>query len=330
MRISLSAQVPAWAQLRRPIADRPLAEQMTIDLSHTVNPDQATSLGFGLEGIFYGIHIVFFSAAVVLFVSRQTLKQPTARPILVATLLLFALCTLHFALNFQNVYVSTMVKVRPHISAETPRLVAADTSFILADFIGQLVLIYRCYLIWACNGLIILLPTLLALASVSCGMAVTGIVQRISPTAEQVPASLVPMGDATFSLSIICNFITTGLIVARLWWVSRRTEGDTSRNLSPSQRATAIFVESGLLFFVTQFVFIVLFAIAHPAQAIVEPIAIQVYAISPLLILIRIALGKSYENAALDSQQPASPDAADGSKAPFSYQLGPYSSDPFV
>ncbi|CAK5277022.1 unnamed protein product [Mycena citricolor] len=256
---------PASPSNRRP----PLAEQMTIDLSHTVNPDQATSLGFGLEGIFYGIHIVFFSAAVVLFVSRQTLKQPTARPILVATLLLFALCTLHFALNFQNVYVSTMVKVRPHISAETPRLVAADTSFILADFIGQLVLIYRCYLIWACNGLIILLPTLLPWLPMRNGRHRNRPANQ--PDSEQVPASLVPMGDATFSLSIICNFITTGLIVARLWWVSRRTEGDTSRNLSPSQRATAIFVESGLLFFVTQFVFIVLFAIAHPAQRSSSP-----------------------------------------------------------
>jgi hypothetical protein len=38
-----------------------------------------------------------------------------------------------------------------------------------------------------------------------------------------------------------------------------------------------VIIESGLLFLATQFVFVILFAIAHPAQALVEPLAVQIY-----------------------------------------------------
>ncbi|CAK5266248.1 unnamed protein product [Mycena citricolor] len=196
-----------------------------------------------------------------------------------------------------------MVHVRPHIAGETPLLLAADTSFLLADFFGQLVLIYRCYLVWGRNVWAVILPILLALGSVSCGMAVTGIVQQTSPTSNQVPVALIPMGDATFSLSIICNFITTGLIVGRLWILSRGMDAAliNGKAQSLAQKAIGIIIESGLLFFLTQFVFIVLFALAHPAQAIIEPIACQVYAISPLLILVRVGMGMSYEQSTFET-----------------------------
>ncbi|CAK5278282.1 unnamed protein product [Mycena citricolor] len=284
-----------------------IPRKMSADLAHTINPDQATFLGFGLEGIFYGkslrIHLLLFGTAAFLFCRPRVLKNHTIIPIIFATIILLALCTIHFALNFDNVYVSTMVSPRPHISGETHKLIVADSSFILADFVGQLVLIYRCYLVWAQNVWIIILPFLIALGALACGMSVTGIVMKISPTGEQVPTALVPMGDATFSLSIILNFITSALIVGRLWWMTRgldnsvlsktRSTGGNAQTLA--QRATGIIIESGALFLVVQFIFIVLFAIGHPAQALMEPIAVQVYAIAPLLIVVRVATGNSYE-----------------------------------
>jgi hypothetical protein len=76
-------------------------------------------------------------------------------------------------------------------------------------------------------------------------------------------------------------------------------------------------VESGLLFLMAQFIFVVLFAIGHPAQAILEPVATQIYVcdsnhtlpiglltrpflfnvqgISPTLIIVRVGMGSSYE-----------------------------------
>ena len=46
---------------------------------------------------------------------------------------------------------------------------------------------------------------------------------------------------------------------------------------STGRTAVAIVVESGLLYLVTQVVFVVLFALGHPAQAILAVIAVQIY-----------------------------------------------------
>jgi hypothetical protein len=115
----------------------------------------------------------------------------------------------------------------------------------------------------------------------ACGFAVIGLVLSIAPTAPQAPADIVPFGDASFAMSLILNFISSSLIVGRVWWLAHRHDVPGVPGLSRSRRiirqATGVIVESGLLFLATQFVFVILFAIAHPAQALVEPLAVQIY-----------------------------------------------------
>jgi len=259
-----------------------------------VNPDQATFLGFGLEGVAYGVNVVLFGIAThVLLLRRSRGNRSSNLPIFAFTCLMFALCTVHYALNFNNVYDGTMVHVRPHISEETHLLVGADSIWLLTDFFSQLLLIYRCYLVWGKSIWVVILPVLVALASVSCGFAVTGLLMTINPTAPQVPAALVPIGDADFALSLILNFMVSSLIVGRIWWMTR--QGTLSHSSTSIQKAVGIVIESGLLFLTIQFIFVILFAIAHPAQAVVEPIATQIYVISPMLIVVRVGMGAAYE-----------------------------------
>ncbi|KAJ6559927.1 hypothetical protein B0H19DRAFT_944743 [Mycena capillaripes] len=268
---------------------------MAPSFDHTVNPDQATFLGFGLEGVAYGIHVILFGIAVSLLTSKAP-KGASIKPIFTASCLLFCLSTVHFAINFNNVYTSTMVHPRPHIAEETHLLAGADSIFILSDFFSQLVLVYRCYLVWNKNPWVVILPVLVAFGSASCGFAVIGLVLSIDPTAPQAPADIVPFGDASFAMSLILNFCSSTLIVGRLWWLAREHEvPGISRSKGILRQVTGVIIESGLLFLATQFVFVILFAIAHPAQALVEPMAVQIYAISPLLIVVRIGMGKSYE-----------------------------------
>ncbi|KAJ7167067.1 hypothetical protein C8R46DRAFT_1272326 [Mycena filopes] len=263
--------------------------------THTLNPDQATFLGFGLEGVAYGVNVVLFGIAThVLFHRSRGSKRLSNLPIFAFTCLMFALCTVHYALNFNNVYDGTMVHVRPHISDETHLLIGADTIWLLTDFFSQLLLIYRCYMVWGKSIAVIILPLLIALASLSCGLAVTALVNAIDPTAPQVPATLVPIGDADFALSIILNFLVSALIVGRIWWMTRGSPIPQSKT-SSVQRAAGLIIESGLLFLAVQFVFVILFAIAHPAQAVIEPLATQIYVISPMLIIVRVGMGAAYD-----------------------------------
>ncbi|KAF8183576.1 hypothetical protein K438DRAFT_1140423 [Mycena galopus ATCC 62051] len=267
----------------------------TFTFDHTVNPDQATFLGFGLEGVAYGIHVILFGIAISL-VARNAAKG-SIRPVFAVSCLLFCMSTIHYAINFNNVYISTMVHPRPHIADETHLLVGADTIFILSDFCGQVVLIYRCFLVWNKNIWVIILPVLVAFGAAACGLSVIGLVLSTSPNAPQAPAAIVPFGDASFAMSLILNFSSSMLIVGRLWWLARggHDAHGTRRSTRVIRQVTGGIIESGLLFLSTQAVFVTLFAIGHPAQALVEPMAVQIYAISPLLILVRICMGKATE-----------------------------------
>ncbi|KAJ3842169.1 hypothetical protein EV361DRAFT_938353 [Lentinula raphanica] len=257
---------------------------------HTVNSDQATFLGMAFEAMAYGLYNLLFFTSLAVLISRTPALNASKMPMFATTIFMFSLATVHFSLNFHNVYQGLMVHPRPHISDETHLLAGADMIFSISDFCSQLILIYRCYLVWSRNIWVIILPILISFASVACGIALIGLVLTISPTAPQAPEAIVPIGTAAFAMSLCLNFIVSALIVGRIWYMTGlnreiKTDGAI-------RRASAIVIESGLLFLAAQLVFVVLFAIKHPAQAIVEPIATQIYGISPTLIIVRSKLFK--------------------------------------
>jgi len=106
----------------------------------------------------------------------------------------------------------------------------------------------------------------------------------------------VPLGLAGFVLPLCTNVLVTALIATRIWLLSPRKVYDLRGVYFPEgtgRAAIDIVIESGALYLVVQLVFVVLFAIHHPAQGIVGVIAVQVYGIAPTLIIIRVALGLS-------------------------------------
>ena len=113
-----------------------------------------------------------------------------------------------------------------------------------------------------------------------CVSEVLHLLLRINPNSPIAPPSLVPLGLAAFSLPLATNVVVTTLIAARIWYLSLRN----ARNVGSAQFSTRtgqatidIVVDSGMLYLVVQFVFVVLFAIGHPAQGIVGVIAVQIY-----------------------------------------------------
>lgn len=104
------------------------------------------------------------------------------------------------------------------------------------------------------------------------------------------PASVVPLGLAGFALPLVTNVIVTTLIAMRIWYLSPRKMHDTRGARFPTTgRATIdIVIESGMLYMVVQLVFVVLFAVQHPALDIVGVIAVQIY--------VRISVSLKREN----------------------------------
>ena len=71
----------------------------------------------------------------------------------------------------------------------------------------------------------------------------------------------------------------TILIVGRIWWLSRGVSSFVKLPSSSDavRRVMIIVSESGALYLVTQLIFVVLFSIQHPAQAIMGVVSVQIY-----------------------------------------------------
>lgn len=100
----------------------------------------------------------------------------------------------------------------------------------------------------------------------------------MDPTSPAPPPALVPLGLAGYVLPLATNVIVTSLIVYRIWLSSRVVrESPVDIGQGASHRAMMLIIESGALYLLTQFIFVVLFAIGHPAEGIMAVIATQVY-----------------------------------------------------
>jgi hypothetical protein len=113
-----------------------------------------------------------------------------------------------------------------------------------------------------------------------CVSVVLYLLLRINPNSPIAPPSLVPLGLAAFSLPLGTNVIVTTLIAARIWYLSPRKAPKMRSAQFPTrtgQAAIDIVVESGMLYLAVQLIFVILFAIRHPAQGIVGVIAVQIY-----------------------------------------------------
>jgi hypothetical protein len=99
-----------------------------------------------------------------------------------------------------------------------------------------------------------------------------------NPTSPAPPPALVPLGLAGYILPLATNVMVTSLIVYRIWFSSRVVkESPVDIGQGASHRAMMLIIESGMLYLVTQLVFVVLFAMQHPAEGIMAVIAAQIY-----------------------------------------------------
>lgn len=118
------------------------------------------------------------------------------------------------------------------------------------------------------------------------------LVRRVASNGDQKALShrLVSIGKPAFALSLCVNTVVTSLIIFRIWrhfqLVKKHLPGSQKLFLS----VISIMVESGVLLFATQLVYLVLFILRHPAYDTVAGLTAVVY-VSPFPKLHRIGYG---------------------------------------
>jgi hypothetical protein len=166
------------------------------------------------------------------------------------------------------------------------------TAGVMMNFLGDGLLIYRCYVIWN-SWKIIIFPTFVYLGALS--MSILLIFESAQPGANFFVGHAVDFGVPYLSLTIGLNIIVTTLICGRLMHLRR----EIGKVLGPSHAKMytsiiAILVESAALFTAFGIAYVIIYARKSQSEFALVQVWGDFCGISPQLIILRIAMGHGW------------------------------------
>ncbi|KZT08005.1 uncharacterized protein LAESUDRAFT_677219 [Laetiporus sulphureus 93-53] len=169
-----------------------------------------------------------------------------------------------------------------------------NVSFVIGNWLMDLLLVWRCMVIYKGSGVLIwsVMSCAFAIFLASFALGIVFLVQ----TSSSSPFSEVNFTLAYFAMTLSLNVIVTLFIVARLLVLRRRMAAIFGPD-SHYTNLASILVESATLFSAFFILFLVPFALNNALSQVFLQTLGQVQTVSSLLIIMRLALGKGWTEA---------------------------------
>jgi len=177
---------------------------------------------------------------------------------------------------------------------QRPLGVANEFIYIVMLCISDLVLVWRCWIVWNKNWLVIVLPVLMIVGQVVTGCVAVG--EYLTPNTPNVYA-IRPWASSMYAASLVTNVILSSTIGGRLWWSMRSSSKLVAGARHGIRDALRLVIESGLAITSAKIIEFTLFQIAfingNENQAIFVMLGAmpQIFGIIPTLILLSIQTG---------------------------------------
>jgi len=258
--------------------------------------NEAMFTGFTMETLLYGVNSVVYPVSLVILLWRRRARsRHQSKRMIIATSLLYFMASMHFWFQFGSKYQALFYDIDVHV--ESPFNRAADVVASLTDFVGQLVLMHRLWVIWGRKRYMVILPLIVAVVSLLCLNASFYIWAHAQAVTDFPSEDSIPVGTVGFTLSGMLSLAMTSLIVSRIWWISSGVKKTLNgANVIPKENSSSVriaievSIESGLVVAMLQVVLVTFYAIGHPALVLVWSMAAQIYAMAPTLIILRVGL----------------------------------------
>ncbi|KAF7344005.1 hypothetical protein MVEN_01689900 [Mycena venus] len=251
------------------------------------------------EACLYGVYLVLVAFYLHVLRTRGLRKQ---RFLMVATMALFILSTIHCALVLATAILGTRKYIDDHINSKESYVpswrglsLASSGIYVTANVIADSIFIFRCYAIWDSRLSIVLLPIFLTL-----GVAGVGYFDAFAHFADRTVFREVRM-QVFLTISIAVSLVTTlvlmALTVGRIWWFAREARQVMGENIVRKYHTVcAMILESGALYFIGGVVFILpSFPIAIESTMNGTVLG-QLVGIAPTIIAVRVGLGYSVDS----------------------------------
>ncbi|KAF8883522.1 hypothetical protein BD779DRAFT_825736 [Infundibulicybe gibba] len=224
--------------------------------------DEGELAGIAIESVLYGIFLVLDIAALYILFRRRGYRSIN-KPLVFAAIVMLLLATAQFVVDATITFDAFItISDRPtrqvYINNITVPIIAATHAiYFTMMIVGDVIVIYRCYVVWGYSLRVVAFPILCSVGSGACAYQAIWAVQHpnFNLTVEN------NMAFPVFSLSFAANGIATSLIAYKIWKADRQLKKtmsiiSTRRSLLPAAR---IIIESGAVN--TAYLFIHMFVV---------------------------------------------------------------------
>ncbi|CAK5279916.1 unnamed protein product [Mycena citricolor] len=161
------------------------------------------------------------------------------------------------------------------------------------NFLSDGLLLYRCYIIWGSSYKVVIFPLLVYFGAMS--MAILMIYESALPGASFFAGDPVSYGVPYVWMTIGLNIITTTLICGRLLTVRHKVRAILGDQYSRTYTGiVAVLLESALPFTALGIIYVIAYSRNSPYSFAFVQIWADFCAISPQLIILRVAMGKAW------------------------------------
>ncbi|EJU05396.1 hypothetical protein DACRYDRAFT_113528 [Dacryopinax primogenitus] len=255
-------------------------------MANSLDISMATLASFLALGILNGIFFVLFIGSLYVLFRRGDTQR--ANWILAsAAIIMFVLTTTHLGFSFSRIQDIFIWSPANALNLNEWKELCRTTLTCVYMGIADTLLIWRCWIVWNRRLRVVALPIALLLTCIAMIALLLRAMYSSTQSAEGIFAlSLAPWIIAVLVLTLVQNLLVTCLIVLRLWRMDSVVNKRTGSK--PFQPVIAIVLESGILYSVTLFIWLLTYSTHSNSAYIMVDCINPMIGITYCLLVIRV------------------------------------------
>jgi len=257
--------------------------------------DEAKLVAIFIQTLLYGAFVVLFAITCWVLLRGRPKGQPVRKSMLVVSILMFVLATMHIGVNYTRIYRAFITyRNAPggpaaffNQRSEFTQMFGS-TLYVMQTLVGDSVVLLRCYIVCGRQIYVIAFPLLLLLGSTAAGIGILYSFARVVPNAEIFAIELQKWIVSFFSMTLATNIICTSIVAYRIWVINRESIRYAETSLRPIM---LLVIESGAIYSATLTILIILYKVESWFQYVIVDAVSPIVGLVFSMIIIRIGLG---------------------------------------
>ncbi|TFK65926.1 hypothetical protein BDN72DRAFT_900284 [Pluteus cervinus] len=250
-----------------------------------------------VETIVFGIYTALFFESTLITIKRSDARSASARVFTISTVIMYVIATIHIALALCRTiigYVYTPIPAQhAYWFSKAPEHLAYFDLTNCMCWMGEFLLIYRCWIIWEKRFIVIIPSVLMFFSGIALGIFIN-IVWSVPGRILKYPGVV----DAILPLFLAQNVWTTALLAYRLIRQHKQSEASGIRD-TPTRtnlyQVGRIMLESAALFTLDLILSIVLHLVGSNIKVVFIELMVPIIGISFSLIAVRVHLSATHQ-----------------------------------